>query len=99
MKEVHILAVNVDVLISFFSSSFLLLLAMHRSVNGKEKHIELSLLPEDTGMPNVLPESLGLPRYGAEEEKKEADDEEKREELKLKTKRRRGNSESEQVRM
>ncbi|XP_075011064.1 protein RRP5 homolog isoform X3 [Calonectris borealis] len=65
-------------------------------VNGKEKHIELSLLPEDTGMPSVLPESLGLPRYDAEEEKREADDRKKREELKLKTKRRRGNSESEQ---
>ena len=67
------------------------------SVNGKEKHIELSLLPEDTGMPSILPESLDLPRYDAEEEKREADDKEKREELKVKTKRRRGNSESEQV--
>lgn len=70
---------------------------MHHSVNGKEKHIELSLLPEDTGMPSVLPESLGLPRYDAEEEKREADDREKREELKLKAKRTRENSESEQV--
>ncbi|NXY75065.1 RRP5 protein, partial [Glareola pratincola] len=61
-----------------------------------EKHIELSLLPEDTGMPSVLPESLDLPRYDAEEEKGEADDREKSEELKMKTKRRRGNSESEQ---
>ncbi|NXN59480.1 RRP5 protein, partial [Rynchops niger] len=58
-----------------------------------EKHIELSLLPEDTGMPSVLPESLDLPRYDAEEEKGEADDREKREELKKKTKRRRGDSE------
>ncbi|NXA26029.1 RRP5 protein, partial [Ibidorhyncha struthersii] len=58
-----------------------------------EKHIELSLLPEDTGMPSVLPESLGLPRYDAEEEKREANDREKKEEVKLKTKRRRGNSE------
>ncbi|KGL90479.1 Protein RRP5, partial [Charadrius vociferus] len=61
-----------------------------------EKHIELSLLPEDTGMPSVLPESLGLPRYDAEEEKREANDREKKEELKVKAKRRRGNSESEQ---
>uniref|UniRef100_A0A8C5X3A6 Protein RRP5 homolog n=1 Tax=Malurus cyaneus samueli TaxID=2593467 RepID=A0A8C5X3A6_9PASS len=60
----------------------------------KEKHIELSLLPEDTGMPSVLPESLGLPQYGAEEVKREAGDEEKTEEPKLKTKRRRGNSET-----
>ncbi|GAB0192080.1 protein RRP5 [Grus japonensis] len=73
-----------------------LLTAKVLSVNGKEKHIELSLLPEDTGMPSVLPESLGLPRYDTEEEKTEARDSEKREELKLKTKRRRGNSESEQ---
>ncbi|NXB34446.1 RRP5 protein, partial [Eulacestoma nigropectus] len=71
-----------------------LLTAKVLGVNRKEKHIELSLLPEDTGMSSVLPESLGLPQYGAEEEKKEADDEEKREEPKLKTKRRRGNSES-----
>ncbi|KFQ92227.1 Protein RRP5, partial [Nipponia nippon] len=70
-----------------------LLTAKVLGVNGKEKHIELSLLPEDTGMPSVLPESLGLPRYDAEEEKREADETEKREELKLKTKRRRGNSE------
>ncbi|KAM6347613.1 protein RRP5 homolog isoform 2-T2 [Alca torda] len=61
-----------------------------------DKHIELSLLPEDTGMPSVLPESLDLPRYDAEEEKGEADDREKSEELKMKTKRRRGDSESEQ---
>ncbi|NXA85483.1 RRP5 protein, partial [Melanocharis versteri] len=71
-----------------------LLTAKVLGVNRKEKHIELSLLPEDTGMPSVLPESLGLPQYGAEEEKREVNDEEKREEPKLKTKRRRGNSES-----
>lgn len=68
---------------------------MHHSVNGK--HVELSLLPEDTGMPNVLPESLGLPQYGAEEEKTETDGKEKTEELKVKAKQRRGNSDSEQV--
>lgn len=70
---------------------------MHHRVNRKEKHIELSLLPEDTGMPSVLPESLGLPQYGAEEEKRETEDEKKREEPKLKKKRRRGNDESGQV--
>ncbi|NXF93260.1 RRP5 protein, partial [Eubucco bourcierii] len=58
----------------------------------KGKHVELSLLPEDTGMPNVLPESLGLPQYGAEEEKTETDGREKTEELKVKAKERRGNS-------
>ncbi|KFP34919.1 Protein RRP5, partial [Chlamydotis macqueenii] len=71
-----------------------LLTAKVLGVNRKQKHVELSLLPEDTGMPNILPESLGLPRYDAEEEKREADDRQKREELKLKTKQRRGNSES-----
>ncbi|NXO72466.1 RRP5 protein, partial [Phainopepla nitens] len=70
-----------------------LLTAKVLGVNKKENHIELSLLPEDTGMPSVLPESLGLPQYGVEEEKREADVEEKREEPKVKTKRRRGNSE------
>ncbi|XP_061228578.1 protein RRP5 homolog isoform X2 [Neopsephotus bourkii] len=73
-----------------------LLTAKVLGVNGKEKHIELSLLPEDTGMPSILPESLGLPRYKAEEEKREADDREKREQLKVKTKRRIRSSESEQ---
>ncbi|XP_069720305.1 protein RRP5 homolog [Phaenicophaeus curvirostris] len=73
-----------------------LLTAKVLGVNGKGKHVELSLLPEDTGMPSILPESLGLPRYDAEEEKKEADDQEKREELKMKTKRKRRNSEREQ---
>uniref|UniRef100_A0A8C4TSZ3 Protein RRP5 homolog n=1 Tax=Falco tinnunculus TaxID=100819 RepID=A0A8C4TSZ3_FALTI len=74
-----------------------LLTAKVLGVNGKEKHIELSLLPKDTGMPSILPESLGLPRYDAEEDKREADNREKREELKLKTKRRRENSESEKA--
>ncbi|KAM6105149.1 LOW QUALITY PROTEIN: protein RRP5 homolog [Pterocles gutturalis] len=73
-----------------------LLTAKVLRVNGKAKHVELSLLSEDTGMPSVLPESLGLPRYDAEEERREAGDSKKKEELKLKTKRRRGNSESEQ---
>ncbi|KFO69540.1 Protein RRP5, partial [Cuculus canorus] len=71
-----------------------LLTAKVLGVNGKGKHVELSLLPEDTGMPSILPESLGLPRYDAEEEKKEADDQEK---LKMKTKQKRGNSEKEKV--
>ncbi|XP_030132204.4 protein RRP5 homolog isoform X2 [Taeniopygia guttata] len=71
-----------------------LLTAKVLGVNRKEKHIELSLLPEDTGMPSVLPESLGLPQYGAEKEKREADYEEKGEQPKLKTKKRRGNDES-----
>ncbi|XP_010009634.1 PREDICTED: protein RRP5 homolog [Nestor notabilis] len=75
-----------------------LLTAKVLSVNGKEKHIELSLLPEDTGMSSILPESLGLPRYDAEEEKREADDRGKEEQVKtkVKAKRRIRNSESEQ---
>ncbi|NXU73503.1 RRP5 protein, partial [Oreotrochilus melanogaster] len=73
-----------------------LLTAKVLGVTGKGKHIELSLLPEDTGMPCILPESLGLPRYDAEEEKREAEDREKREEPKLKMKQRRTNSESKQ---
>lgn len=48
-------------------------------------------------MPSVLPESLGLPRYGAEEEKREEDKKEKKEKVKMKRKQRRVNSESEQV--
>ncbi|NXE56174.1 RRP5 protein, partial [Casuarius casuarius] len=75
-----------------------LLTAKVLGVNREENHVELSLLPEDTGMPSILPESLGLPRYDAEEERKEGEESEKREEVKkLKTKRRRGNSASEQV--
>lgn len=31
------------------------------SVDKKEELVELSLLPEDTGKPDILPESLGLP--------------------------------------
>ncbi|XP_067995560.1 protein RRP5 homolog [Melanerpes formicivorus] len=71
-----------------------LLTAKVLGVTGK--HVELSLLPEDTGMPNVLPESLGLPQYGAEEENTETDGREKTEKLTVKVKRRRGNSDSEQ---
>ncbi|XP_060097704.1 protein RRP5 homolog isoform X2 [Heteronotia binoei] len=31
------------------------------SVNKEENHVELSVLPEDTGKPSVIPESLNLP--------------------------------------
>ncbi|KAM9134322.1 protein RRP5 homolog isoform 2-T4 [Pangshura tecta] len=61
------------------------------SVNKKESHVELSLLPEDTGKPSILPESLGLPRCDRDEGK------EKREEFKkVKAKRKRRVSEGEQ---
>ncbi|KPP72797.1 protein RRP5-like, partial [Scleropages formosus] len=40
------------------------------SVNKEKGHVELSLLPQDTGKPDVLPESLGLPlRLGRKENK------------------------------
>lgn len=61
------------------------------SVSSQENHIELSFLPEDTGKLSVLPKSLGLPLHETKQEKKG-------EELKkLKAKRRRRDSESEQV--
>uniref|UniRef100_A0A452J1I0 Protein RRP5 homolog n=1 Tax=Gopherus agassizii TaxID=38772 RepID=A0A452J1I0_9SAUR len=61
------------------------------SVNNTESHVELSLLPEDTGKPSVLPKSVGLPRYDADEGK------EKRAEFKkVKAKRKRRVSEGEQ---
>ncbi|XP_037761693.1 protein RRP5 homolog isoform X2 [Chelonia mydas] len=63
------------------------------SVNNRESHVELSLLPEDTGKPSILPESLGLPRCDTDEGKGK----EKREEFKkLKSKRKRRVSEGEQ---
>uniref|UniRef100_A0A7M4F194 Protein RRP5 homolog n=2 Tax=Crocodylus porosus TaxID=8502 RepID=A0A7M4F194_CROPO len=67
-----------------------LLTARVLSVNSQEDHIELSLLPKDTGKLSVLPKSLGLPFHETKQEKKG-------EELKLKAKRRRRDSESEQV--
>lgn len=91
------IVVIVNALIFIYFFPLVSCYSWHHSVNGKEKHIELSLLPEDTGMPSILPESLGLPRYDAEEEKRKADDREKREQLKVKTKRRIKSSESEQV--
>ncbi|XP_067858073.1 protein RRP5 homolog [Heptranchias perlo] len=62
------------------------------SVNKKQGHVELSLLPQDTKKPDLLPESLGL----LPKESKELN--ETQEELTKKTgKRKRGNSESEQL--
>ncbi|XP_069561077.1 protein RRP5 homolog isoform X2 [Brachyistius frenatus] len=40
------------------------------SINREEELVDLSLLPADTGKPDVLPESLGLPLRPAGEEKK-----------------------------
>ncbi|CAM4595886.1 protein RRP5 homolog isoform X2 [Caretta caretta] len=63
------------------------------SVNNRESHVELSLLPEDTGKPSILPESLGLPRCDTDEGKGK----EKREEFKkLRSKQKRRVSEGEQ---
>ncbi|MGH0135552.1 UNVERIFIED_CONTAM: hypothetical protein FKN15_066160, partial [Acipenser sinensis] len=61
------------------------------SVDKKQNHMELSLLPEDTGEPDVLPESLRLPSREKGEQK------EKRQGFKkMQQKRKRGASESEQ---
>ncbi|XP_031144955.1 protein RRP5 homolog isoform X2 [Sander lucioperca] len=43
------------------------------SIDKEEELVHLSLLPEDTGKPDVLPESLGLPLRLIGEEKKEHD--------------------------
>uniref|UniRef100_A0AAX7TTR3 Protein RRP5 homolog n=1 Tax=Astatotilapia calliptera TaxID=8154 RepID=A0AAX7TTR3_ASTCA len=43
------------------------------SIDKEEEFINLSLLPEDTGKPDVLPESLGLPLRLVREEKKKQD--------------------------
>nr|XP_033796509.1 protein RRP5 homolog isoform X2 [Geotrypetes seraphini] len=68
-----------------------LLSAKVLSVEKKKNHIELSLLPEDTGKPDVLPKSLGLPLRETEEERKKREAHKK-----LKEKRKRGKSESEE---
>ncbi|XP_066549502.1 protein RRP5 homolog [Amia ocellicauda] len=39
------------------------------SVDKKNGHVEVSFLPEDTGKPDVIPESLGLPRRLKTEDK------------------------------
>ncbi|XP_040891171.1 protein RRP5 homolog isoform X2 [Toxotes jaculatrix] len=57
------------------------------SIDKEEGFVNLSLLPEDTGKPDVLPESLGLPLRLVGEEKKKYD---------LKKKKKRTLSESEQ---
>ncbi|KAL4639983.1 hypothetical protein GN956_G12527 [Arapaima gigas] len=54
------------------------------SVNKEKGQVELSLLPQDTGKPDILPESLGLPLRLSEKEREK--------------KRKRTLSESEQVR-
>ncbi|XP_048361288.1 protein RRP5 homolog isoform X2 [Sphaerodactylus townsendi] len=38
-----------------------LLTAKVLSINTDENHVELSVLPKDTGKPSIVPESLGLP--------------------------------------
>ncbi|XP_061578811.1 protein RRP5 homolog isoform X2 [Cololabis saira] len=43
------------------------------SIDKKEEFVDLSLLPEDTGKPDILPESLGLPLRLMGEEKKKHD--------------------------
>ncbi|XP_029466152.1 protein RRP5 homolog [Rhinatrema bivittatum] len=68
-----------------------LLSAKVLSVQKKKNQVELSLLPEDTGKPDVLPKSLGLPLRETEEEREKRDAYKK-----LKVKRKRGLSQSEE---
>uniref|UniRef100_UPI003AB019B0 protein RRP5 homolog isoform X1 n=1 Tax=Centroberyx gerrardi TaxID=166262 RepID=UPI003AB019B0 len=49
------------------------------SIDKEEELVDLSLLPADTGKPDVLPESLGLPLRLIGEEKKKHDTKKKRE--------------------
>nr|XP_014354054.1 PREDICTED: protein RRP5 homolog [Latimeria chalumnae] len=59
------------------------------SVSKKQKKVELSLAPEHTGKPDVIPESLKLPLKESKEKRQEGP-------VKWKGKRKKGNSESEQ---
>lgn len=43
------------------------------SIDAKTGHVDLSLLPEDTGKPDILPESLGLPLRLRGKDKEEHD--------------------------
>ncbi|TNN71202.1 Protein RRP5 [Liparis tanakae] len=80
--------VNKNAIFSEHLAPNTLLTAKIHSIDEKEKLVNLSLLPEDTGKPDVLPESLGLPLCLTGEEKKEYD---------AKMKKKRAASESEQV--
>ncbi|XP_076584082.1 protein RRP5 homolog isoform X2 [Chaetodon auriga] len=51
------------------------------SVNKEEELVNLSLLPEDTGKPDILPESLSLPLRLIGEEKKKHDTQKKKRKL------------------
>lgn len=59
------------------------------SIDAENGHVDLSLLTEDTGKPDILPESLGLPLRLKGKEKEEYD--------KKKATRKRKMSESKQV--
>lgn len=43
------------------------------SIDAENSHVDLSLLPEDTGEADILPESLGLPLRLRGKEKEEHD--------------------------
>lgn len=53
------------------------------SIDRQEELVNLSLLSEDTGKPDVLPESLGLPLHFTGEEKKKHDAEKMKKKRKL----------------
>lgn len=53
------------------------------SIDREKELVNLSLLSEDTGEPDVLPESLGLPLHFTKEEKKKHDAERMKKKRKL----------------
>ncbi|XP_031720539.1 protein RRP5 homolog isoform X1 [Anarrhichthys ocellatus] len=68
---------NHKVLFKHLTPNTLLTTKIH-SIDEEEELVHLSLLPGDTGKPDVLPESLGLPLRLIGEEKKEYDSKKKK---------------------
>ncbi|XP_068581648.1 protein RRP5 homolog isoform X2 [Cebidichthys violaceus] len=68
---------NHKVLFKHLTPNTLLTTKIH-SIDEEEELVHLSLLPGDTGKPDVLPESLGLPLRLIGEEKKEHDSKKKK---------------------
>ncbi|XP_054459743.1 protein RRP5 homolog [Anoplopoma fimbria] len=68
---------NHKVLSEHLKPNTLLTTKIH-SIDKEEELVHLSLLPEDTGKPDVLPESLGLPLRLVGKEKKEHDSKKKK---------------------
>lgn len=53
------------------------------SIDREEELVNLSLLPQDTDQPDVLPESLGLPLHFSTQEKQKHDAERMKKKRKL----------------